>query len=124
MPLKKGFTLIELMLVIILMSLFYFLSIKFIAVKKNVQINQLYMMLYPNGRYDISKLNCKTYNYYDANLKEIKKNFYSVKDGVGDSFLMECDNKIYLFRPFDIKEYNSTDEAIESMSNFLNEGIN
>jgi len=120
---KLGFTLIELLIVIIIISFAYFLSIDFISYKKPINIQNLYIYLYPNGKMDISKFNCKTYDYYDGHLKKIIKKIYHVKDGIGDSFVLDCNNKVYLFRPFDIKEYNSTDELIESMQKYLNEGI-
>jgi len=121
---KSSFTLIELLIVIILMGLFYFLSIGLITYKKSSSdIRDLYTDLYPNGKIDISKFNCSVYDYYDGKLREFKKKFYVVKNGIGDSFILDCDNKVYLFRPFDIKEYNSTDESIESMEKYLNEGI-
>jgi len=120
---KNSFTLIELLIVIILMGLFYFLSISLITYKKSSNIKDLYTDLYPDGKIDISKFNCNIYDYYDGKLRNIKKKFYFVKNGIGDSFILDCDNKVYLFRPFDIKEYNSTDEAIETMEKYLNEGI-
>jgi len=120
---KNSFTLIELLIVIILMGLFYFLSVSLIAYKKSSNIKNLYADLYPNGKIDISKFDCEIYDYYDGKLRKEEKKFYFVKNGIGDSFILDCNNKVYLFRPFDIKEYNSTNEVIEVMKKYLNEGI-
>jgi hypothetical protein len=122
-PLKKSFTLIEILIVIILLSLFYYLSVKYISYKKPLKIKDLYINLYPDGKVDISNFGCKAYDYYDGKLREIKKKYYNVKNGIGDSFILECSDKVYFFRPFDIKEYNNTDEIINSMEKYLNEGI-
>jgi len=121
---SRAFTLVELLLVIILISFIYFLSLKFIVYKTPVKIKDLYFHLYPNGEFDISKFNCKIYNYYNSKLQKEEKYIYRVKNGIGDSFLMMCPSKVYLFRPFDIVEFNSTDDAVKSMTKYLNEGIN
>jgi prepilin-type N-terminal cleavage/methylation domain-containing protein len=38
---------------------------------------------------------------------------YSVKNGIGDSFILKNDNNYYVFKPFYIKKVNSFDKAKE-----------
>ena len=122
MPKLKSFTLVELLVVIFIISLVYMVSIKFF-VPKQVEIKDLYLNLYPNGSFNLNKFNCKRFNYYDNELQKEDNPIYRVKNGIGDSFLLVCNRKIYLFRPFDIKVFKNKQNALESMSKYLNEGI-
>lgn len=122
MPKLKAFTLIELLVVIFIMAFIYFMSVK-LFVPNKIEIKDLYINLYPKGEFNLKRFNCKKYLYYDGNLKENNELIYHVKNGIGDSFLFVCPQKVYLFRPFDIKIFDSKEKAVESMSKYLNEGI-
>ena len=137
---KVAFTLIELILVVILIGLVSFLVIRlpsFVS-SKEVSILTLRKYLYPNGKFYLLSngneivvkdknstlnLNFETPevfvyngNFFDKKdfgyLKDKKVVFkYVVKNGVGDSFILQNGNKFYVFKPFLIKKFNSFDGA-------------
>ena len=109
----RAFTLVEILLSILLIGILYFLSIK-LTYKNEILIKDYYKYLYPNGEMPLPK--CKVYNYYDDKLKEINKKNYVVKNGIGESFILEC-NKAYLFLPFEIREFNTTNEILDYFEN-------
>ncbi len=137
---KLAFTLIELILVVILIGLISFLVIRLpsFSSSKEITILTLRKFLYPNGKFylfsDGNEIAIKDKNIslnlkfetplvyvYNGNYFQ-KKNFgyldnkkivfkYSVKRGIGDSFILQNGDKFYVFKPFLIKEFNSFDEA-------------
>ena len=137
---KVAFTLIELILVVILMGLISFLVIRLPSFvnKRKVTILTLRDYLYPNGEFYLfengneiaikdknSTLNInfeapKIYVYNGNYFKQ--KTFldlgskkvifkYMVKNGIGDSFILQNGDKFYVFKPFLIKEFNSFSAA-------------
>jgi len=129
----KSFTLIELLLVILLVGLILSLSLNIFKTSKNITIQQLYSKLYPNGeiiitphqnKYNIKITNPKVYQYY--NNKLIEKKFlnqilfkYQVKDGIGESFILECEEGVFLFKPFWILKFNSIEDALKYQSKLI-----
>ena len=137
---KLAFTLIELILVVILIGLISFLVIRLpsFSFSKEVTILTLRKFLYPNGKFylfnDGSEIAIKDKNIslnipfyspqvyvYNGRFFE-KKDFnylgdkkivfeYSVKRGIGDSFILQNGDKFYVFKPFLIKEFSSFDGA-------------
>ena len=138
---KLAFTLIELIIVILIMGLVTFLTIKLpsIAFSKPKDILHLRDMLYPNGTIYVLKEKSfiskndknSTINInFDKDLKVYKYNgeefeivnfpylndnkiifLYKVKNGVGDSFILKNYNTYYVFKPFYIKKFNSFQKA-------------
>ena len=137
---KLAFSLIELILVIILIGIVSFLTIKLpsFSSSKKVTILNLRDLLYPNGEFylfnDGSGLLIKDKNQtlnlkfslpevfvYNGEFFE-KKEFgylknrkivfkYTVKNGIGDSFILKNNNEFYVFKPFFIKKFFSFEEA-------------
>jgi len=137
---KLAFTLIELILVVILIGIISFLVIRlpsFVS-KQEVSILTLRKFLYPNGRFYLfengeelavkdknSTLNIpfETPVVYVYNGKFFTKKYfgylnnkkivfeYRVKNGIGDSFILQNGNKFYVFKPFLIKEFSDFDDA-------------
>ena len=139
---KLAFTLIELILVVILIGLISFLVIRipsFVS-SKEVTILTLRNYLYPDGTFYLfnngDEIAVKDKNStlhlsfetpvvysYNGNFFE-KKEFddlgdkkvifkYGVKNGVGDSFILQNGDKFYVFKPFEIREFNDFDGAKE-----------
>ena len=137
---KIAFTLIELILVVILIGLISFLVIRlpsFVS-SKEVTVLTLRKYLYPNGKFYLFSngdeiavkdknltlnLNFETPEVYVYNGNYFKqKEFndlgnkkvifkYIVKNGIGESFILQNGNKFYVFKPFLIKEFNSFSAA-------------
>ena len=121
----KSFTLIELLIVIVIIAVVSVMSIKMFSFSKEKKIEDLYSLLYPNGKYYIKSgffslpvyiHNPKVYYYYNNTLKRkyfINNQFeYKVKNGVGESFLLVCDEGIYLFKPFKILKFSTVSDAL------------
>jgi len=135
---KLAFTLIELILVVILIGLISFLVIKLpsFSSANHITILNLREFLYPNGKFYLFKngkeVAVKDKNYtlnlnfqlpviyiYNGSFFE-KKYFendivfeYKVKNGIGDSFILENGNEFYVFKPFLIRKFNSLNKAKE-----------
>ena len=136
---KVAFTLIELILVVILISLISFLTIRLpsFSSSKSISIKNLREVLYPNGTFYLFNdgsemvkdknitLNLKfelpEVYVYNGNFFE-KKEFgflknkkiifkYSVNNGIGDSFILKNGETYYVFKPFGIKKFNSFEMA-------------
>ncbi len=132
---KLAFSLIELILVVILIGLISFLTIRLpsFSSSKNISIENLREVLYPNGEFYLFSdgsemikdknitLNLKfelpEVYIYNGNFFE-KKEFgflknkkiifkYSVKNGIGDSFILKNGENYYVFKPFEIKKFDS-----------------
>lgn len=129
MNVNKSFTLIELLIVIIIIGIVYFLAlpsihhsnpqIKITNLRNYIHNSTLYIFDdYSNNK----KLNLDIDNIkvYDFNLqkklfsKYKDKNIifkYEVKNGIGDSFILECNKGIFVFKPLHIYKVNSLNEA-------------
>ena len=111
---KIAFSLIELILVIVLMGIISFLTIKLPSYSNNKpKITQLRDFLSPDGN---TTLRCIKY-IYNGNFIKSNNTDYYVKNGIGDSFILKCDDEYYVFKPFKITKYHSFQEA---KNNFLN----
>ncbi len=141
MPKIKAFTLFELIIVVIIIGIVSFLVLKLpvFSNEKIKKIENLRDILYPNGqviitdkkiisskKIDIKITNPKIFIFKDnmliqKNLGEVNNSKilfkYQVKNGIGDSFILKCDEGIYIFKPFYIKKVLSLNEA---KNKFLN----
>ena len=116
---KVAFTLLELILVIVLLSIFSFLVISFSGgrIEKD-KIVSLQKIIGKEGNISFSALGCQNVEVYryvgDDNFeKEVKGEevVYFMKNGIGDALILECDDRFYLFKPFYIKRVQSLEEA-------------
>lgn len=132
---KLAFTLFELIIVVIIIGIVSFLVLKLpsFSNSKNIKIEDLRDVLYPNGKLIITsnkiistkKINIKITNpevfVFRDNIL-LRKNFkdlnnskilfeYNVKNGIGDSFILKCNEGIYVFKPFKIIKVFSFSEA-------------
>ena len=137
---KVAFTLIELILVVILIGFISFLVIRLPSFISSREVNILTLrdFLYPNGTFylfnDGSEIAVKDKNItlnisfsapeiyiFNGNFFE-KKEFgylgdkkvvfkYSVKRGIGDSFILHSGDKFYVFKPFLIKSFDNFSDA-------------
>ena len=135
----RAFTLIELLIVIFIMMLASFLVISMPSFKnKKYSIEDLKTLTYPNGTFylfnDGSNLLIKDKNStlnISINLPEVLqykdgyfekrefKNFhnkkvifkYSQKNGLGDFFILKCDEGIFVFKPLYIKKFKNLNKA-------------
>ena len=131
---KLAFSLIELILVILLISVVSSFVIKLPEINKKYSFTDLKSLLYPNGEFylfkDGSNLVVKDKNYslnfvyskvevYDFDFEKIDFNrfegkevvfHYKVKNGIGDSFIV-IDDRYYVFKPFWILVFDSKDEV-------------
>jgi len=135
----RAFTLIELLIVIFIMMLASFLVISMPSFKnKKYSIEDLKTLTYPNGTFylfnDGSNLLIKDKNStlnISINLPEVLqykdgyfekrefKNFhnkkvifkYSQKNGLGDFFILKCDEGVFVFKPLYIKKFKNLNKA-------------
>ncbi len=132
---KLAFTLFELIIVVIIIGIVSFLVLKLpsFSNSKSIKIEDLRDVLYPNGKLIITsnkiistkKINIKITNpevfVFRDNIL-LRKNFkdlnnskilfeYNVKNGIGDSFILKCNEGIYVFKPFKIIKVFSFSEA-------------
>ena len=136
---KLAFSLIELILVVVLIGIISFLTVKLPSFSsKNITVSDLRDVLYPSGEFylfsDGTELLAKDKNQtlnlkfslpevfvYNGEFFE-KKEFgylknrkivfkYTVKNGIGDSFILKNGDEFYVFKPFFIKKLNSFEEA-------------
>jgi prepilin-type N-terminal cleavage/methylation domain-containing protein len=135
---KLGFTLVELLIVIILMGLVSFLVIRLPSAvsAKPKSITDLRNILYPEGKitvYSDGKIQGDKKINFDCTAPEVlifengefkKKMFnkniifeYKVKNGIGDSFILKCEKGYYVFKPFNIKKTDTLNEAEELFTN-------
>ena len=130
----RAFTLIELLVVVFLISLLSFFVINLPTNKNSYTILDLKELTYPNGTFYLykngnsilQKDKNKTVNLkitlpevyiYDGKgfvKKEFNKNIafkYSQKNGLGDFFILKCEEGIFVFKPLYIKKFNSLSKA-------------
>ena len=87
---KLAFSLIELILVIVLMGIISFLTIKLPSYSNNKpKITQLRDFLAPDGN---TTLKCIKY-IYNGNFIKSQDSNYHIKNGIGDSFILKCNDK-------------------------------
>jgi len=133
---KLAFSLIELLIVVLLIGFVSFMVVKLPSFKSTFKIEDLKDALSPDGYITVYKnsyvkssvkvpFNCREVKRYDfANGMFNSENdgnitfSYRVKNSVGESFILECDGKWYVFKPFFIKRAKSFEDAKEM---FLNE---
>ena len=136
---KLAFTLIELIIVILIIGIVSALVIKLPSVASpQPKIVDLRNYLYPNGKFylfangeeiavkdknissNISFFAPEVYRYDGREFKQVEFDDmdnkkvvfkYSVKNGIGDSFILKSGDFYYLFKPFFIKKFNSFEEA-------------
>jgi hypothetical protein len=129
---KLAFSLVELLIVIVLIGLISFLVIKLpsFSFPKSISVAGLRDALYPDGEMKVLingkiisdkkvEFNCKNpevFEYVNGQFekKEYDKDIifkYTVKNGIGDSFILKCENGYYVFKPFDIKKTDSFAKA-------------
>ena len=116
---KVAFTLLELILVIVLLSIFSFLVISFSGSRiEKDKIVSLQKIIGKEGNISFNSLGCQNVEVYryvgDDNFeKEVKGEevVYFMKNGIGDALILECDDRFYLFKPFYIKRVQSLEEA-------------
>ena len=138
---KRAFTLIELIVVVIIIGIVSFLVIKLptFSSAANETVENIRKSLSPYGVIYIVRDEKGSHLLSDANLSLnlqidepevyvydngifIKKSFdrykdkdvifkYSVSKGIGDSFILKCREGIYLFKPLFIKRVKSFEEA-------------
>jgi len=137
---KLAFTLIELIIVILIIGIVSSLVIKLPSLTSStVKIEDLREYLYPNGEFylfndgeEVVKdknvtLNIKFFapEVYKYNGEFKRSDFgylndkkivfkYSVKNGIGDSFILKNEDVYYVFKPFYIKKFNNFEEAKEA----------
>jgi len=139
---KLAFTLIELIIVILIIGIVSVLVIKLPSISSpQPKIEDLRNYLYPNGVFYLlsdgeeivnkeknTTLNIKffapeIYIYDGKEFKKVKFGYlnnkriifkYSVKNGIGDSFILKNENIYYVFKPFFIKKYFSFEDAKEA----------
>ena len=145
----KAFTLIELLIVIFIIGVVSFLVLKLPSFSNpQIKIENLKNLTYPNKIFYLfddgnnlligdknKSLNIvitapTVYIYKDD--KFIKKEFkrinnknvifkYYENNGLGNSFILVCDEGVYLFKPLNIKKVSSLNEAKKEylLSNYL-----
>jgi len=135
----RAFTLIELLIVVFIIGIVSFLVISLPSFNnKKYSIKDLKKLTYPNGTFylfqDGSNILIRDKNKsinIAINLPEIleykdgyfvKKEFknfngkkvvfkYSQKNGLGDFFILKCDEGVFVFKPLYIKKFNNLNEA-------------
>jgi len=135
----KAFTLIELLIVVFIIGIVSFLVISIPSFNnKKYSILDLKQLTYPNGTFylfeDGSNLLVKDKNKsinISINLPEVleykdgyfvKKEFkkfkgkkvifkYSQKSGLGDFFILKCDEGVFVFKPLYIKKFSNLQKA-------------
>jgi len=131
---KRSFTLIELILVVLLISLVTFLVIKLPVFKTKYGFDNLRELLYPNGEIYIFKnsvlilkngkkikaeFSYNPFEVYGENFEKIDfgtKNgkkvlfHYRIKNGIGDVLIVK-EKRVYFFKPLWVLKFDSLDEA-------------
>jgi len=135
----RAFTLIELLIVVFIIGIVSFLAISMPSFSnKKYSIEDLKNLTYPNGTFylfnDGSNLLIKDKNStlnISINLPEVleykdgyfeKKEFkdfhnkkvvfrYSQKNGLGDFFILKCDEGVFVFKPLYIKTFSKLNNA-------------
>jgi len=132
---KLGFTLIELLVVIVLIGVISFLVIKLPSMSKNGSLTDLREALLPDGSVTVFKngavegkvkinLPCDnpvTYVFKNGEFEKKEYNEsvvfkYSVKNGIGESFILECGG-FYVFKPLFVKKAETMKKAQELFTN-------
>ena len=138
---KLAFTLIELIVVVVLIGIFIFLVIpREVKYVKILSPSDFYDFLYPNGKMIVFKDGTNLVIFPDKNLTNVNINLnfsevyvyengmfkrkyfdnvddkevvfeYSVKRGIGDSFILSGNDKFFVFKPFWIYTLDSFEEA-------------
>jgi len=128
----KSFTLIELIVVIVILSIVSLLILPKNIISTKITPDKLRDILSPNGVFylidknesilltnpivydkDLNIITFKKYKNKDVLFK------YEVRDNIGDSYILKCDEGIYIFKPFYIKEVNSLQEAQKILNQYL-----
>jgi hypothetical protein len=103
---KVAFSLIELIIVVVLMGVISFLAIGTFSYKQHTSLEDLTQ--FRDIEVNLSNF-CEQFVVYSY--KKIEKSTYIRKNGIGESFILDCDGEIFLFKPFSIKKYNTLQEA-------------
>jgi prepilin-type N-terminal cleavage/methylation domain-containing protein len=137
---KLGFSLIELIIVVLIIGVVSFLVIKLPSFYFSADIADMLSKLSPNGEITVYKdgkissnkkvdFNCKNIEVYLFKNGEFQKAVYdkenekevlfkySVHNGIGESLILNCDNKWYVFKPFKIIKADSFKEAKDKFLN-------
>jgi len=140
----KGFTLIELIIVVIIFSIVSYLVITTLKTTTNkiVTPDKFREFFSPDITFYLlrdkiisdKKINIKLLNpvVYDKNLEQIEfkrygdKNVlfkYELKNGIQNSYILECNSGIFVFKPLQTIKVKSLEEAkqILTMKNFIPE---
>jgi len=131
---KLGFSLIELIIVVLIIGIVSFLAVKFPSFYLTSKITDLLDELSPNGKIIVYKngnmqsdkkvvFDCNNPEVFEFINGEFEKKLYEkedektpvfkykVKNGIGDSFILKCQSGWYVFKPFSIKKINTKEEA-------------
>jgi prepilin-type N-terminal cleavage/methylation domain-containing protein len=116
---KIGFSLIELILVIVLMGVVSFLSVSLPSATKNLKSLEN-LTQYKNIEINLSNF-CENFTIYqyDGNFKDSEKINYIRKNGIGETFILECNSKFYIFKPFKIEKVSSFEDGKDKFLNNL-----
>ena len=139
----KAFTLIELIIVVILVGIISYIAVANIKTAINPAINpdKLRDMLSPNANLfifrdsisidkNISNIKITNPVVYDKDLKKINfKNYndkivvfkYTIKNGIQNSYILACNEGIFVFKPLETIKTTSLQKAKEllNMSEYL-----
>ena len=131
---KRGFTLIELVIVLLLLSLISFLVIRLPSTTKIYTFSQIRQLIYPTGEFQLFsdgravvvtpqgkreiRFRREKFELFTPFLK--KKNFpkpylfrYKMVRGVGECVIVKTPTKVYFFKPLQIETYSSLQQLRE-----------
>jgi len=142
---KKSFTLIELVVVVILIGIVYFIVLDNYSIKEDkfLKIEQLYskmpknceFLVFANGKnielttnksFNFTIKNPKIYKLINNNLKRVfLLNYnndevifrYIKHNNIGSNYILQTDNNIYVFTPFNIIKTSNLETAKKLMIN-------
>ncbi|GAB6075066.1 prepilin-type N-terminal cleavage/methylation domain-containing protein [Nautilia lithotrophica] len=137
---KLGFSLVELIIVVLIIGIVSFLAVKLPSFYLTSKISDLLDELSPNGEIVVYKnddivsnkkvvFDCNNPEVFEFINGEFEKKLYEKEDektpvfkykvvnGVGDSFILKCQNGWYVFKPFSIKKAKTEKEAEEMFLN-------
>ena len=123
---KLSFSLIELILVVVLMGVISFLAVSLPKYHSDNSLENIREKLYPNGEVILSCLDGEIFYIFDNfEPHQIDKIKYSVHKGVGDSFILYCNNNYYVFKPFKITKVSNFNKAKQLFLNkeYLDEKV-
>ncbi len=143
---RVGFSLLELIIVVFLIGVFSFISIKLPSAFSQKSFGDLRELVYPEGEFYIFedksvlliknskkipvKFSFSDFKVYDLNLQEKKFPkyngkkvifYYSMKNGIGDVLIVKEKN-IYLFKPLFVLKYKNMESLKKSLTLTLREG--